>query len=166
MLFLSASAFALTPSSDPSTGTYDSATGTYTETDTFVLNGDNPFTSVSFLATDMVVETRSRYIELYWTWTYTVDPVVKVTTPIDGYRLFPSNADNGVVTAYYSLPTWDSIEDVGEWTIQTFWRLQGTGTWQTTEGPLSFQVVNSPEPISSTLFLLGGTALAFIRRKK
>jgi hypothetical protein len=73
--------------------------------------------------------------------------------------------NNATKTIFNTFPTWTSIRQAGNWTIsETPYKNGGTGTPQSR----TFTVNAVPEPVSATLFLLGGVALVgrAIRKNK
>ncbi len=84
-------------------------------------------------------------------------------------------SDSGLVSGkrsfWLQLSNWDSVKQLGTWTADanfTYYASNGTTILKNGSGSTAFNVTAAPEPISSALFLIGGTALAAwqIRRKK
>jgi hypothetical protein len=101
------------------------------------------------------------------TWT---DPTGKT------YNLSLATDKNG---AWLGFPTasWTTMRVAGNWTVSAWSAINQTtyiprlGTYATvtinynTLKPFEFKVLPVPEPVSCGLFLLGGAALAFFRKK-
>ncbi len=95
-----------------------------------------------------------------WEWTHIGSGVsyTEITNVSPSNYTYP----NDFLWVTNSLSDWSNRNDPGLWTVSTSWQL---GVWESGAGtPVSFTV--TPEPVSSVLFLLGGTVIAMIRRKQ
>lgn len=129
-----------------------SATEPQQKTDEFHMN-DYIFSFIEFTIGNLLEN------PLFLTWKWYRDGALVQT---DTYAI---DADTyGVNTTLY---LWDPLKNnnlaVGKWSVVTTWQNPG-GDIDTGSQTLNFEVV--PEPISSILFLAGGSSLFLIRRRK
>lgn len=162
----------LSPKSDPTVGTIVGS-GTFSPLTTFFIDQDVPYLSLSFFKESLKGgTTRYQNLTLKYTWTYLdysapgINPYVYTPTPtvFDGKTISELSGDLDILT---SLADWGNKELVGTWQIATEWKL-GSKDWESgrtqTFEVLSKQV-QTPEPASTALFLMGGATMAFIRKR-
>ena len=87
-----------------------------------------------------------------WTSSNNVQHSYDLSVDFDGLNFFPEY--------WVSLDNWDNIKEAGSWDVH------GQELFYDTTGPYDTSFTVVPEPISSILFVAGGTFLAGRRYKK
>ena len=144
---------------DLSMGAYMTDEGNTVEKDVFGWD-ETPFMFMQFDVDDLNVK---RSLHLNWVWWQ--DGEWPVSLEFDKLTDFSGDSLN----IWQAPKNWDNHREIGEWNVRaTWWNpsfCSDKGGWGTSK--VNFTV--TPEPLSSILFLIGGTALVarrYLKRKK
>jgi hypothetical protein len=152
-------AFAMDPSGSSPKMTDDNTTLPAVDKTVFEW-GTKPYAYIQFNLADVEGEP----LTIVWTWKFDTSYAATETLTLDDPT--GTTGDTEHVNIWKDLTNWDTIKTgkAGDWTVSAHYDGAGGGGIRSD----GFKLNVVPEPVSSALFLIGGTCLAAwqIRKKK